>query len=226
MLYMSQHIVGACMLPSTSKGFCCLHCVSINFQCVDILWMCGFVWVWNLVCLAKRGARVEVVLRWVHTCNVTAYRNAVTLQETDTKRSYELNFQPVPHGVTVSCERYTLAFPVCYGSSGRWWRVTLPVHTCSGRNRTIPLMRRPKTDSTPNKPKRHRVTNFWYVTWSQVPSILSRYGVTLRGNVTSVCLPLRAGTDEEMWTKAERGMWSEEEVWWWALKFVPFIIFY
>jgi len=59
-------------------------------------------------------------LRWVHTCNVTAYRNAVTLQETDTIRSYELNFHPVPHGVTVSCERYTLAFPVCYGSRGRW----------------------------------------------------------------------------------------------------------
>ena len=34
------------------------------------------------------------------------------------------------------------------------------------------------------------VTNFWYVTWSQVPSTLSRYGVTLRGNVTSVYLPL------------------------------------
>jgi len=36
--------------------------------------------------------------------------------------------------------------------SGRWWRVTLPVHTCSDRNRIIPLMRRPNTDSTPNKP--------------------------------------------------------------------------
>jgi len=30
--------------------------------------------------------------------------------------------------------------------------VTLHVHTCSGRNRIIPLMRRPNTDSTPNKP--------------------------------------------------------------------------
>jgi len=28
----------------------------------------------------------------------------------------------------------------------------LHVHTCSGRNRIIPLMRRPNTDSTPNKP--------------------------------------------------------------------------
>jgi len=37
--------------------------------------------------------------RWVHTCNVTAYRNAVSLQVTDTIRSYALNFHPVPHGV-------------------------------------------------------------------------------------------------------------------------------
>ena len=51
-----------------------------------------------------------------HTCNVTAYRIAVTLQVTDTLRSCELNFHPVPHGVTVSCERYTLGFPVCYRS--------------------------------------------------------------------------------------------------------------
>ena len=29
------------------------------------------------------------------------------------------------------------------------------------------------------------------VTWSHVPSTLSRYGVTLRGNVTSVYLPLQ-----------------------------------
>jgi len=28
----------------------------------------------------------------------------------------------------------------------------LHVHTCSGRNRIIPLMRRPNTHSTPNKP--------------------------------------------------------------------------
>jgi hypothetical protein len=30
--------------------------------------------------------------------------------------------------------------------------VKLHVHNCSGRNRIIPLMRRPNTDSTPNKP--------------------------------------------------------------------------
>jgi hypothetical protein len=102
-------------------------------------------------------------LRWVHTCNVTAYRKAVTLQVTDTIRNYDLNFHPVPHGVTVSCEHYTMGFPVCYGSqkhheckegerSRRWWRVTLHVQTCSGRNRIIPLMRRPNTDSSPKCP--------------------------------------------------------------------------
>jgi cyclophilin family peptidyl-prolyl cis-trans isomerase len=42
--------------------------------------------------------------RWVHTCNVTAYRNAVTLQVTDTIRSEDLNSHPLPHDVTVSCE--------------------------------------------------------------------------------------------------------------------------
>jgi hypothetical protein len=35
--------------------------------------------------------------------------------------------------------------------SGLWWRVTLHVQTCSGRNRIIPLIRRPNTDSTPKK---------------------------------------------------------------------------
>jgi hypothetical protein len=34
----------------------------------------------------------------------------------------------------------------------RWWRVALHVQTCSGRNRIVPLMRRPNTDSTSNKP--------------------------------------------------------------------------
>jgi hypothetical protein len=39
------------------------------------------------------------------------------LQVNDTIRSYEPNFYPLPHGVTVSCELYTTGFPVCYGSS-------------------------------------------------------------------------------------------------------------
>jgi hypothetical protein len=38
------------------------------------------------------------------------------LQVTNTIRSYDLTFHPVPHAVTVSCERYTVGFRVCYGS--------------------------------------------------------------------------------------------------------------
>jgi CRISPR/Cas system-associated endoribonuclease Cas2 len=48
--------------------------------------------------------------------NVYAFRNAATLQVTHTLQSYDLNFNPVPHGVTVSCKRYTRRFPVRYGS--------------------------------------------------------------------------------------------------------------
>jgi len=65
----------------------------------------------TIVTLMRLHVRVDT-----HLYNVTAYRNTVTLQVTDTLRSYELNFYPVPHGVTVSCERYTMGFPVCYGS--------------------------------------------------------------------------------------------------------------
>jgi hypothetical protein len=134
---------------------------------------------------------VLYVLRWVHTCNVTAYRNAVTLQVTDRLRSYDLNFHPVHHGVTVSCERYTMGFPVCYGSqkhheckegerSGRWWRVTLHVQTCSGRNRIIPLMRRPNTDSEPNMhvtlPRNQLL--LCYVVTSPVHTVMIRCYVT------------------------------------------------
>jgi len=61
-------------------------------------------------------AQREEVLRWVHTGNITAYFKYIALQVTDTILSYELNFHSVPHGVTVSCERYTVGFPVCYGS--------------------------------------------------------------------------------------------------------------
>jgi hypothetical protein len=58
---------------------------------------------------------MELEFRWVHTCNVTAYCIAVTLQVTNTIRNYDLNFHPVPQGVTVSSKRYTRRFPVCYG---------------------------------------------------------------------------------------------------------------
>ena len=46
--------------------------------------------------------------------------------------------------------------------------VTLHVHTCSGRNRIIPLMPRPNTDSAPNKP----------VTWPR-NQLLIHHAVTI-----------------------------------------------
>ena len=52
--------------------------------------------------------------------------------------------------------------------SGRWWCVTLHVQTCSGRNRIIPLMRRPNTD-------RHRTS----------PVTLPRNQLLIRYVVTS-----------------------------------------
>jgi hypothetical protein len=54
----------------------------------------------------------------VGTHKVTLPRivNTVTLQVTDMIQSYKLNFHPMPHGVTISFERYTLGFPVCYES--------------------------------------------------------------------------------------------------------------
>jgi hypothetical protein len=111
--------------------------------------------------MTEDKAKYYTVLRWAHTCNIIAYHNAVMLRVTDTIRSYDLNFHPLPHGVTVSCERYTVGFPVCCGSqkhheckegerSGRWWCVTLHVQTISGPNSFIPLTRQANTDSTPN----------------------------------------------------------------------------
>jgi hypothetical protein len=64
-----------------------------------------------------------------HACNVTGYRNALTLQVPDTIRSYELNFHPVPYGV-VTCERYTLGFRVCYGSPSDVFAEERTVVTC------------------------------------------------------------------------------------------------
>jgi hypothetical protein len=72
--------------------------------------------------------------RWVHTCYVTAYRNAVRLKVPDTIRSNSL-LRALHLGVP----------PVCCGSqkhherkederSRRCWRVMLNVQTCSGRN--------------------------------------------------------------------------------------------
>jgi hypothetical protein len=127
-----------------------------------------------------------------YTLYVTAYLKAVTFQATDTIRSYDLKFNPVSHGVTASFERYTMGFPICYVKqkhheckegerSGRWWRVTLHVQTCSGRNRIIPLMRRPNTDNAPNVPvtlPRNQLL-IRYVVTSPVHDRVLRHAVTL-----------------------------------------------
>ena len=55
----------------------------------------------------------------------------------------------------------------------------------------IPLLRRPNTNSTPNKPRNvTALPTFDTVTRARVSSTLSRYGVKRRGNVTSVYPPL------------------------------------
>jgi hypothetical protein len=64
--------------------------------------------------------RILCFIRLVHTVTssrtVTTYRNHVTLPVTHTIQSYCLTFHPVPHAVTVSFERYTVGFRVCYWS--------------------------------------------------------------------------------------------------------------
>jgi len=97
-VYVKQILLTACWRERDGTEF---HLVPASKQSTKSVW--------------RIPDTVWTVLRWVHTCNVTAYRNAVTLQVTDTIRSYKLNFHPVPYGVTVSYERYTLGFPVCYG---------------------------------------------------------------------------------------------------------------
>jgi hypothetical protein len=62
----------------------------------------------------------------------------------------------------------------------------LHVQTCSGRNRIIPLMRRPNTNSAPNMPVTLPRNQLLIRSWSRVRSTLSRYGVTVRDNVTNV----------------------------------------
>jgi hypothetical protein len=101
-----------------------------------------------------------------------------------------LKFHPVPLGVTVCCELYTMGFLVCYGRQKhheckegerkeRRWRDTLHVKTCSGRKCIIPLMRRPNTDCAPNKPatsKRNQIL-IRYVVTSPVRTVTIRcYG--------------------------------------------------
>jgi hypothetical protein len=53
-------------------------------------------------------------------CNITTYCNAITLQVTDTKRSYNLHFHPVSHGVTVSCKHTLWGCQFVMGAKASW----------------------------------------------------------------------------------------------------------
>jgi hypothetical protein len=106
-------------------------------------------------CQTHWCVRATVSLKMGITCNVAAYRNAVTLQVTDTIRSYDLNFHPVPQGVTVSCERYSVGFPVCHGSQKARTAHGSDMSRCKSRPAqavTILLMFRLNTESASKMP--------------------------------------------------------------------------
>jgi hypothetical protein len=100
---------------------------------------------------------IHSALRWVHTCNVAAYRNTVSWVWTGLVTTLRIK--------SWLCGNVTSLFGVLsvFGRrikamirlrSVQVWtcNVTSHVHICSGRNRIILLTRRPNTDSTPNKP--------------------------------------------------------------------------
>ena len=59
------------------------------------------------------------VLRWVHTLTLPRTLDAVTLQVTDTIRSYKLNFHPVPHDVNSILRALHIGVPSLLRASGR-----------------------------------------------------------------------------------------------------------
>ena len=109
---------------------------------------------------------VRLILR--HFPESTPFHNYQNAQETAQHYSFTPLFKIETSGMKSRAQ------------GGRLWRVTLHVHTCSGRNRIIPLMRRPNTASAPNKPvtlPRNQLLICYTVT-SPV------HIVTIRGNVT------------------------------------------
>jgi hypothetical protein len=139
------------------------HATTVHGDCkITVQFSRGFFFL-NRVIAETRKVRSRITRDACTHLYVTAYRNAVTLQVTDTIRSYDLKIDFVPHGVTLFRDHYPMEFPVRYEGQknhqrkedergGRWWRVTLHAQTCSGRNRIISLIRRPNTNSAPNMP--------------------------------------------------------------------------
>jgi len=60
------------------------------------------------------------------------------------------NYQTAQHYIYASLFKAEASGMKRRAEDGRWLRVTLHIHSCSGRNRN-PLLRRQKFDSTPNK---------------------------------------------------------------------------
>jgi hypothetical protein len=133
--------------------------------------------------------------RWVHTCNVTTYRNTVSWQcERD---SWPRNVSKVGYAVTLRafsvCSRYLAVDSKGWYSYGlsRSGRATWHVTTVRSSHLLAPV-----TNWEP-----HGVTLAGYcygmrhgmkvqIVTPYCVSHLQRYGVTVRGNVTRVYLPL------------------------------------
>jgi hypothetical protein len=136
-------------------------------------------------------------LRVGHTCNVTAYRNTVLWQcgrdswpRNTSKVGYAVKLRAcsVCYSAVASKGLYGYALSGCGRATRRCTStpaqtVTVSSLWCDGQ---IPTAHQKSL-------YRYRVTNFGCVTWSRVPSTLSRYGFTIRGNVTSVYPLLRWG---------------------------------
>jgi hypothetical protein len=146
-------------------------CESTTAKCQYLIWTQSSLPVASLMPYRLLPSLPDI--KWVHTCNVTAYRNTLSWQ--CVQDSWPRNVSKVGYVVALRacsvCCRY-----LAVASNGmirlrpeQVWtcNVTLHVQTCSGCNRIIPLMRRPNTDSTPNN----------HVTLPRY-SLLIRYAVT------------------------------------------------
>jgi hypothetical protein len=106
-----------------------------------------------------RVAFVFWVLRWVRTCNITVFRNVASdwhetelRSELSSRASWRSSLRALHHGVPILLREPKPSWRKGGERSGRWWRVTLHVQTCSGHSRIILLMWRPNTDSAPTMP--------------------------------------------------------------------------
>jgi hypothetical protein len=150
--------------PSSSHASCFL----ILLQCIGCFGS-------HVISFLLQSSINSITLSWVHyiiTVTKTLKKPQIT---TDSHHSSRQKHREWKEG------------EMCW----RWWRVTLHAQTCSGLNRVILLMRRPNTDSAPNKPVRlphHKLSIRYVVTRPVHTATMPCYG----GNVTSVYKALKA----------------------------------